>query len=137
MMSDCRHRAADGFTLVETLGVVVLIGLLAAMAGMAVSGLYRAGQDKQAIAAAQAINQAEQIYLVRVSGAATAWSQAGNSPGNSGAGSNDIKFSLISAYLPGTPSSLETYEPNGYTFTLGSSLTSPVAIEGPNGSVSY
>ena len=123
-----RPCAATGFTLVETLGVVILIGLLAALAGMAVFGLYGAGLDKQAIGAAQAINQAEQIYLVRISGAATAWS---------GAGSNEAKFSLISAYLPGTPASLETYEPSGYTFLLGATLSTPVTIAGPHGAVAY
>jgi type II secretory pathway pseudopilin PulG len=117
-----RPNAAAGFTLVETLGVCVLIGLLAAMAGMAVLGLYSAGQDKQAIAAAQAINQAQQIYLLRVSGAATAWNNAG---------SNDAKFSLISPYLPGTPASLVAYEPPGYTFSLGENLTDKAAIVGP------
>jgi type II secretory pathway pseudopilin PulG len=123
-----RPCALNGFTLVETLGVVVLIGLLAAMAGMAVFGLYSAGQDKQAIGAAQAINQAEQIYLVRVSGAATAWS---------GASSNNAKFALISTYLPGTPASLTAFEPNGYSITLGATLTTPATITGPNGAVSY
>jgi len=106
-MKTRRHRAATGFTLVETLGVCVLIGLLAALAGMAVFGLYSAGQDKQAIAAAQAIDQAQQIYLLRVSGSATAWSDAG---------SDDAKFNLIISYLPGTATSLETFEPSGYTF---------------------
>jgi type II secretory pathway pseudopilin PulG len=114
-----RHRTAPGFTLVETLGVCVLIGLLAALAGMAVFGLYSAGQDKQAIAAAQAINQAQQIYLLRVSGAATAWSSAG---------SDDAKFNLIKSYLPGTPVSLETFEPSGYIFHLGGTLTDQVTI---------
>jgi type II secretory pathway pseudopilin PulG len=114
-----RYRAATGFTLVETLGVCVLIGLLAALAGMAVFGLCSAGQDKQAIAAAQAIDQAQQIYLLRVSGAATAWS---------GAGSDDAKFNLLQPYLPGTPTSLEAFEPSGYTFHLGGTLTAQVTI---------
>jgi type II secretory pathway pseudopilin PulG len=118
-MKTRRHRAATGFTLVETLGVCVLIGLLAALAGMAVFGLYSAGQDKQAIAAAQAINQAQQIYLLRVSGAATAWNGAGN---------DDAKFNLLQPYLPGTPPSLETFEPSGYAFHLGASLTDQVTI---------
>ncbi|HWZ95202.1 MAG TPA: hypothetical protein VNW30_08415 [Opitutaceae bacterium] len=120
-----RHCAAAGFTLVETLSVCILIGLLAALAGIAVFGLYSAGQDKQAIAAAQAINQAQQIYLLRVSGAATAWSGATS---NAGLNINEAKFSLISPYLPGTPSSLASYEPNGYIFTLGANLTDPVTI---------
>jgi len=113
---------------VETLGVIVLIGILAVLAGMAVFGLYGAGQDKQAIAAAQSINQAEQIYLVRVSGAATAWSNASG---------DSAKFALISAYLPGTPSSLTAYEPSGYTFSFGSILNSQVTITGPHGAVAY
>ena len=108
-----------GFTLVETLSVCVLIGLLAALAGMAVFGLYSAGQDKQAVAAAQAIDQAQQIYLLRVSGAATAWNGAGN---------DDAKFNLLKSYLPGTPISLETFEPSGYIFHLGGTLTDQVTI---------
>jgi type II secretory pathway pseudopilin PulG len=123
-MATRRHFVAAGFTLVETLGVCVLIGLLAALAGMAVFGLYSAGQDKQAIAAAQAINQAQQIYLLRVSGAATAWGSAGSDEG---------KFSKISPYLPGNPSSLVSYSPLGYTFTLGANLTDPVKIIDPKG----
>jgi type II secretory pathway pseudopilin PulG len=123
-MATRRHFVAAGFTLVETLGVCVLIGLLAALAGMSVFGLYSAGQDKQAIAAAQTINQAQQIYLLRVSGSATAWSNAG---------SDDAKFNLLQSYLPGTPTSLETFEPNGYTFTLGANLTDPVKITDSKG----
>jgi type II secretory pathway pseudopilin PulG len=119
-----RTCAATGFSLVETLGVCILIGLLAALAGMAVFGLYNAGQDKQAIAAAQTINQAQQIYLLRVSGAATAWSAAG---------SDEDKFALIKTYLPGTPASLNMYSPTGYTFTLGANLTDPVKITDPKG----
>jgi type II secretory pathway pseudopilin PulG len=119
-----RHCAATGFTLVETLGVCILIGLLAALAGMAVFGLYSAGQDKQAIAAAQAINQAQQIYQLRVSGAATAWNSAE---------SDDAKFDLIKSYLPGTPVSLQTFEPSGYAFHLGGALTDPVGITDPKG----
>jgi type II secretory pathway pseudopilin PulG len=136
-MNSCRQRSAVAFTLIETLGVVILIGLLAVMAGMAISGLYNAGQDNQAIAAAQAINQAQQIYLVRVSGAATAWSQPGGSPSAGATASNEARFALISPYLPGTPLSLGGYEPSGYTFTLGSTLTAPVSIMGPNGPVNY
>jgi len=63
---------------------------------MAVFGLYSAGQDKQAIAAAQAINQAQQIYLLRVSGAATAWSNAGSDDANTNARNAQILNQLVS-----------------------------------------
>jgi type II secretory pathway pseudopilin PulG len=115
-------------TLVEGIGMTLLVGILSGLAYPAISGLRQAGQDQQAIGIAQALNQAQQTYQLRVANAATNWANAGDS--------ND-QYLLISGYVPYAAATLSAYEPAGYTFTLGSTLSSKVVITGPNGNLAY
>lgn len=108
--------------------MTILVGILAALAFPAIGGMRQAGQDQQAIAVAQALNQAQQTYQLRVANAATAWS---------GATSSDARYQLLAAYIPYAADTLEDYSPSGYSFTLGATLSTKVAITGPNGAVSY
>jgi len=117
-----------GLTIVEMVGMTVILGVLASLAYPAINGLRSAGSDQQAIGIAQAINQAQQTYNLRVSNAASLWT---------GAPDSDSKYALISLYVPFAAPTLETYEPSGYTLTLGSALNVKVVVNGPNGTVSY
>jgi type II secretory pathway pseudopilin PulG len=115
-------------TLVEGIGMTVLVGIMSTLAFPAISGLRSAGQDQQAIGVAQALNQAQQTYQLRVANSTTNWA---------GAASSDAKYQLISPYVPYAADTLEDYEPSGYTLALGNNLSTKVVITGPNGTVSY
>jgi prepilin-type N-terminal cleavage/methylation domain-containing protein len=72
----CRHVAARGFTLVEIMIVVVIIGLLAALAIPAFQRVQRASQNARVINDFRVFSQAFEIYN----------SQNGAWPNNAGAG---------------------------------------------------
>src|ERR1700733_3972869 len=69
----------SGLSLVEGLGMIVLVGIMASLAYPAVGGLLQAGQNQQAIGIAQALNQAQQTYQLRVANAVSSWSNATDS----------------------------------------------------------
>ncbi|MGH7997029.1 MAG: hypothetical protein ACREFX_11820 [Opitutaceae bacterium] len=109
--------------------MTIIIGLLAGLAYPAIYGLRSSGMDQQAIGVAQAMNQAQQTYFLRVANAETTWEAASDS---------SDKYLLISQYVPFAASSLSSYEPSGYTMTLGQTLNTKVVITGPSGTtVSY
>jgi type II secretory pathway pseudopilin PulG len=119
----------SGMTLVEGIGMIVLVGLMAGLAFPAITGLRQAGLDQQAIGIAQALNQAQQTYQLRVANAASNWA---------GATDSESKYLLIEGYVPYAADSLADYAPSGYTLTLGSTLGTKVVVTGPGGSaVSY
>jgi len=108
-----------GLTIVEAVGMTVILGLMAGLSYPAINGLRQAGLDQQAIGIAQTINQAQQTYNLRVSSAETTWEGATDSPS---------KYQLIWQYVPYATSSLTAYEPAGYTLTLGSTLNTKVVV---------
>jgi type II secretory pathway pseudopilin PulG len=118
----------SGMTIVEAVGMTVIMGLMAGLAYPAIGGLRQAGLDQQAIGVAQALNQAQQTYNLRIAGAAANWSAAANSA---------ARYQLIAPYVPFAADTLADYSPAGYTLTLGPSLSTEVAISGPNGTVAY
>ncbi|HZZ58419.1 MAG TPA: hypothetical protein VFE31_11360 [Opitutaceae bacterium] len=118
-----------GLSIVEGVGMVILAGILAGMAYPAISGLRQSGLNQQAIGVAQAINQAQQTYNLRVANAETTWEAASDS---------SAKYQLIWQYIPYAATSLSAYSPSGYTLTLGATLNTKVAIVDANGNpVSY
>src|SRR5579883_3202489 len=114
-----RWGAQAGVTIVEAVGMTVVLGILAGMSYPAIAGLRQAGTDQQAIGIAQSINQAQQTYNLRVANAESNWEAAADSA---------AKYQLIWQYVPYATSSLSTYEPSGYTLTLGATLNTKVAI---------
>ena len=122
-------RSRKGYTIMEIVVVVTILGILTATTYVYSVGLVNASRDKDAIARAQSINAAEQAYSMRVSTASSNWSSAAN---------DAARFALIEQYIPFTNGiSLAGYMPNGYTLTLGSTLNVKVAITGPSGAVTY
>jgi type II secretory pathway pseudopilin PulG len=110
------------------MGMIVLVGIMAGLAAPAITGMRQAGQDQQAISIAQALNQAQQTYQLRVANAVSNWS---------GAADSESKYELISGYVPYAADTLTDYTPSGYSLTLGATLSTKVAINGPHGPVSY
>ena len=130
MKTPAPFRRITGFSAVEVIVCVVLIGILGALAIAYMPDAVSGARDKAAVAAAQGINAAQQSYLLRVSGAQTAWTGAAN---------DAARFLLIRQYIPYASAQTEAqYIPAGYTFVLGASLNTRVSItNGPNGAVTY
>lgn len=117
-----------GFTLVECIAVILLMAVFATVAGPALGGLLQLGRDKAAVGRAEAINQAQQVYKLRVAGASSTWTAASSSA---------ARYGLIESYLPFATPTLMAYQPSGYTFNLANSLDTPVQVVGPSGALAY
>jgi type II secretory pathway pseudopilin PulG len=111
-----------GLTIVEAVGMTVILGIMAGLSYPAISGMRQAGLDQQAIGIAQTLNQAQQTYNLRVANAETTWEAAPTSA---------AKYLLIWQYVPYATTTFAAYEPAGYTLTLGASLSTKVTISGP------
>ena len=112
-------KLSRGFTLPELVGAIIVIGIIAALAIPAISGMLSSGKDQQAVGMAQAINQAQQTYKLRVAGAATNYSSAADS---------SARYLLIASYVPYAAATLSAYQPSGYSFSLSTSLDTRVTI---------
>lgn len=124
-------RGRNGFTLMELILVIAVLGVLAGIVLPRLSNVMPAARDQDAIARALTLNQATFTYSKRVGNAANNWAAATT---------DNARFSLIynAGYLPGAPDTLAAYQPSGYSFTFNSNLANPrVAIVGPNGTLSY
>jgi hypothetical protein len=122
----CRAAQAArqaGLTIVEAVGMTVILGLMAGLSYPAINGLRQSGLDQQAVSIAQTVNQAQQTFELRVPTAAAQWAAAPDSPS---------KYALIWQYVPYATSTLSSYEPAGYTFALGATLDTKVVITGPS-----
>ncbi len=104
--------------------MTVILGLMAGLSCPAINGLRHSGMDQQAIGVAQALNQAQQTYSLRVPNAESNWEAAPDSAS---------KYQLIWQYVPFAAGSLSGYQPAGYTLTLGPTLNSKIAIAGSGG----
>jgi len=104
--------------------MTVILGLMSGLSYPAITGLRQAGLDQQAVGIAQALNQAQQTYNLRVANAESTWEAAPDSPS---------KYQLIAQYVPYAADTLADYEPSGYAITLGTTLNTKVAITGAGG----
>ena len=117
------------FTLVELLCVTVLLGIFGAITVSYVKDSVATGRDRNAVSLANSINSAKKSYELRVSTAATSWSSAAD---------DSARWLLIRDRVSYAESqTLSQFTPTGYSFGLGSSLSTRVTISGPSGSISY
>ena len=117
------------FTLVEMLCVTVLLGIFGAVTVAFVKDSVATGRDRNAVSLANSINSAKKSYELRVSTAATSWS---------GAADDNARWLLIRDRVAYAESlTLTQFTPAGYSFGLGSSLSTRVSISGPSGTISY
>lgn len=122
---------SKGFTLIETVIVLAVLGIVAAIVIPRMSNILPAAREQDAIARAYTLNQAVFTYTKRISAAPTNWAAATT---------NADKYLLLwnASFLPGCPPSLAAFQPSGYSFAFDSNLAVPrVVITGPNGVLAY
>jgi prepilin-type N-terminal cleavage/methylation domain-containing protein len=121
-----------GFSLVEMMACVSIIGIIAFMAIPSVTRMRSDSERNLAIARAEALNLA-QASLIQVRGrtqAALDWS---------GAASAEAKYTLLRPYLSFSETTLAAFLPSGYSVVFPPSITTmtKAALSGPTGTIYY
>lgn len=121
-----------GFSLVEMMACVSIIGIIAFMAIPSVTRMRGDSERNLAIARAESLNLAQASYI-QVRGrtqAALDWTAAATS---------DARYLLLRPYLSFAESTLSLYMPSGYSVTFPSSITSmtKVVLSSPTGTIYY
>jgi prepilin-type N-terminal cleavage/methylation domain-containing protein len=114
-----------GFSLVEVLAAVAIIGILVFIAIPNVVQSRRDAEENFAIGRAEALNSSISQYI-QANGRANA-GVAWNAADNAG------RFGLVKGYLAYAPTALSDYQPNGYTYTLPTTPDGRVGITRANG----
>jgi len=121
-----------GFSLVEMMACVSIIGIIAFMAIPSVTRMRADSERNLAIARAESLNlaQASYIQVVGRTQAALNWTAAGT---------NDARYALLRPYLSYAEATLTAYMPSGYSVTFAPSITSmtKAALTSPTGIIYY
>lgn len=125
-------RSWRGFSLVEMMACVSIIGIIAFMAIPSVTRMRSDSERNLAIARAEALNLAQASYI-QVRGrtqAALEWASASTS---------EAKYTLLRPYLSFSETTLAAFMPSGYSVTFPPSITSmtKAALTGPLGLIYY
>lgn len=121
-----------GFSLVEMMACVSIIGIIAFMAIPSVTRMRSDSERNLAIARAESLNLA-QANLIQVRGRTQAsldWA---------GASGNDAKYTLLRPYLSFAETTLTAYMPSGYSITFPPAITTmtKAGLTGPTGTIYY
>ncbi|MBL9179782.1 MAG: type II secretion system protein [Verrucomicrobiaceae bacterium] len=121
-----------GFSLVEMMACVSIIGIIAFMAIPSVTRMRGDSERNLAIARAEALNLAQASYI-QVNGRAQAalnWSAAT---------ATEAKYTLLRPYLSFSETTLAAFMPSGYTVAFPPSITSmtKASLTGPSGLIYY
>ncbi len=124
---------AFGFSLVEMMACVAIIGVISFMAIPSVSRMREDSERNLAIARAEALNLA-QASLVQVKGrtqASLEWANAGSN--------REAKYTLLRPYLSFPETTLSAYLPSGYSVNFPASITTmtKASLIGPTGTIYY
>lgn len=116
-----------GFSLVEVIGAVVLIGIISMGAVSIIGNMNKEARIATAVGNAHAVNAAKQAFRNRVPSADTVF-----------VGDDATKFEILRAgrYLPYAPSYTSTnprYMPEGYQLIVGDLVTSASIVTVPGG----
>lgn len=129
-------RKRRGFSMVEMIACVSIIGIVAFLAIPSVTRMRGDSERNLAISRAEALNLAQATYI-QVKGrtqAATAWFATG-----SGQASWEPKFTLLKPYLAYAESSLALFMPEGYKaeFPPDIATMTKTVLRDPNNAVIY
>jgi prepilin-type N-terminal cleavage/methylation domain-containing protein len=127
-----RRSFIRGFSLVEMMACVSIIGIIAFMAIPSVTRMRNDSERNLAIARAEALNLAQASFM-QVRGrtqAALDWTAA-STP--------DAKYLLLRPYLSFSEPTLSAYLPSGYSVTFDRSITSmtKAGLLSPTGIIYY
>lgn len=104
-----------GFSLVEMMASVAIIGIIAFLAIPSISKMREDSEKNLAIARAESLNVA-QATMVQVKGRTQAdldWRNAGSS---------EAKYTLLQPYLSYAETTLASFLPSGYTATFNAAI---------------
>ncbi len=126
------HSFIRGFSLVEMMACVSIIGIIAFMAIPSVTRMRGDSERNLAIARAESLNLAQASYI-QVRGrtqAALDWTAASSA---------DSKYTLLRPYLSFAETTLSLYMPSGYTVAFPPTITSmtKVTLTSPTGTINY
>lgn len=121
-----------GFSLVEMMACVSIVGIVAFLAIPSVTRMRSDSERNLAISRAEALNLA-QATLIQVRGRTQAgldWA---------GATSNEARYTLLRPYLSYAENTLSLYMPSGYTVTMPANITTmqKATLTGPSGVIPY
>lgn len=127
-----REVIYKGFSLVEVLAAVAIIGIITFLAIPNIVAVKQDSETNMAISRAEALNIAMVSYL-QANGhdnASDYWGKEINAQG---------RYALLSSYLAFAPSNLFEYMPSGYQIKLPGDLRriSKVHLTGPYGEIYY
>lgn len=110
-------RIPTGFSLVEVLVAVALIGVIVFLAIPNIVGVKEDSERHLAIARAEGLNMAMASYVQAQGRAAasTAWTGAAN---------DEARYTLVTPYLSFAPATLAAYVPGGYAMSFPVSVAS-------------
>ncbi|MEI8313285.1 MAG: prepilin-type N-terminal cleavage/methylation domain-containing protein [Verrucomicrobiota bacterium] len=129
-----RPAAGPGFSLVEVLAAITIIGIITFLAVPNIVRVKQDSEDNLARARAEAINMAIAAYVqaVGTNTAQSNWATWGN---------DATRYANIRTYIAFSETNLSLYTPSGYTNALPSTispLTTKVILTGPSGTtISY
>lgn len=130
--SHLQRRTILGFSMVEMMACVSIIGIISFLAIPSVTRMRTDSERNLAIARAEALNLS-QATLIQVKGRAQAsidWAAAGT---------NDAKYALLRPYLSYSETTLTAYMPSGYSISFPASITTmtKAGLIGPSGTIYY
>lgn len=116
MKSNLSRKAIRGFSLVEVLAAVTIIGIIVYLAIPNIVQIRQDAEDGLAKSRAEALNVAAAAYF-QASGtqqALATWTDGSHS-------SSDARYTLVRPYLAFAPSTMAAYMPAGYAVEFSSS----------------
>jgi prepilin-type N-terminal cleavage/methylation domain-containing protein len=110
-----RNKISNGFSLVEVLAAISIIGIVTFLAIPNIVRIKQDGEDNLARARAETLNMAIASYVqaVGTNAAATAWS---------GASDSARYTNCLARYISFAETNLTSFTPSGYSFTLPASI---------------
>jgi len=127
-----RHSSLAGFSLVEVLAAIAIIGIITFLAIPNIVRVKEDGEESLAIARVEALNMSMASF-VQANGstsANTAWSAATD---------DQARYVLLTPYMAFAPNALTTYMPHGYTANFANTLVplTKASLTGPSGAIAY